>query len=387
MPDHIFVVEPIGAHGGMERFDKLYCSALARKGWLVTLITCDKTQFTCKEFTLWTPFKNIYSKSSSILRGFRYLFGWFLVLLRAYQCKKSQNVVINQHFITFLPIELLMVWLAKFLRIKVILTAHDIFPFNNHPLNSLLLKVFYLSVDSLIVLSDSAKQVLENLIQSEKTIHMLPHGNFHDAFKEFIHIPRDEAQKRLNIAHGPPIVLFLGRIDRKGKGVDHLIRTMSIVIDEIPSARLIIGGRADKESITTFESLAKQLGVMPNIDFHWGYVKDTDLPVYYRAANVIALPYTQVFQSGVVQVAFALNRSVVAFAVGGLTEQIIDGKTGILIPPLDEKAFAMALIDLLKNPLKADMIAEAGYSSAAKSGNWDVIAAKFTEIYRELVSS
>ena len=69
----------------------------------------------------------------------------------------------------------------------------------------------------------------------------------------------------------------------------------------------------------------------------------------FQQASVVALPYIEASQSGVVPLAYMHMKPVVATTVGGLPEMVDDGRTGYLVPPRDEQALATAVVRLLRD--------------------------------------
>src|SRR5512146_668340 len=67
----------------------------------------------------------------------------------------------------------------------------------------------------------------------------------------------------------------------------------------------------------------------------------------FRNASVVVLPYIEASQSGVVPLAYQYGKPVVATHVGGLPEAVENGRTGLVVPPRDERALASAILRLL----------------------------------------
>jgi starch synthase len=98
----------------------------------------------------------------------------------------------------------------------------------------------------------------------------------------------------------------------------------------------------------------------------------------------VAVPYTRAYQSGVVLTAYAFQRPVVASAVGGLPEQVVDGVTGWLVPPADPAALAKALTVALGDRGHADAMGARGHEWAAEMFDWEAIARQTVGIYERL---
>ena len=79
------------------------------------------------------------------------------------------------------------------------------------------------------------------------------------------------------------------------------------------------------------------------------YVSDNVRATLFQQASVVALPYIEASQSGVVPLAYMHMKPVVATTVGGLPEMVEEGRTGFLVPPRDERALAAAVVRLLRD--------------------------------------
>ena len=70
------------------------------------------------------------------------------------------------------------------------------------------------------------------------------------------------------------------------------------------------------------------------------YIDNNEIATYFFAADVVVLPYNEVTQSGVLQIAYAFGKPVVATCLGGFKEAVENGKNGFLVPPNNAKMLA-----------------------------------------------
>ena len=139
---------------------------------------------------------------------------------------------------------------------------------------------------------------------------------------------------------------------------DHamLLRAMRAVLDEVPGARLLVIG--DGAERARLGALAAELGIVEAVVFAGSR---PDVPRLLGAVDVLALgSYTvECFPMAVLE-AMASGLPVVATAVGGLPELVDDGVTGRVVPKQDPAAMAAALVELLRDPARADAMGRAG---------------------------
>lgn len=129
--------------------------------------------------------------------------------------------------------------------------------------------------------------------------------------------------------------LFFGRL-RRYKG---LVNMLSIA-KACPSQRFFVMGEPDKESAP----LVRELGEMPNVEVVARHVSDVEMEAAFRRSSWVVLPYESATQSGVIIDSYKYGRPVIAFKVGAVDKQVLDGETGFLIRSGEVNAFADAVI-------------------------------------------
>jgi len=147
----------------------------------------------------------------------------------------------------------------------------------------------------------------------------------------------DEAKAQLGIRDGERTILFFGAI-APYKGLDFLVTAFQRIIARDAKHRLIIAGRpkggCEKHLEEVQETLSRTIDrtqVIQDIN----YIPDQKIELYFKAADVLVLPYREIFQSGILFLAYSFGLPVVAADVGSLRETIIEGRTGFLCRPHD----------------------------------------------------
>jgi glycosyltransferase involved in cell wall biosynthesis len=156
---------------------------------------------------------------------------------------------------------------------------------------------------------------------------------------------------RVGIPEGAPVVGVLGSLIER-KGHDVLLRAFAQVP---PEAHLLIGGSGPDEAM--FRALAEELGIAVRVHFA-GQVNDPG--AFYAGLDLLALASREEGMPLVLAEAGYSGLACVATDVGGVAELVLDGETGLVVPPEDPGALAAALRRLLDDaPLRARMGAAA----------------------------
>ncbi len=182
--------------------------------------------------------------------------------------------------------------------------------------------------------------------------------------------PRAEASRPA----GAPVVGAISRLSRE-KNVGLLIKAFALVAKEIPEATLRIYGDGPERG--TLEALAESLGIGPKTAF-LGHVPEAGTRCGEFSA--FAVPSSRESFGLAALEAMACGVPVVATEVGGLPELILDGETGMLVPPEDERAMADALLKVLRDRDLAARLGEAGRARAAASFSEKKMQAAWIEL-------
>ena len=195
--------------------------------------------------------------------------------------------------------------------------------------------------------------------------------------------PGRDVLDRFGIDPAQPSVVFVGRVTRQ-KGLSVLLRAAEWID---PAAQLVLcAGQAD-----TAELQAEVTGLVEHLratrsGVIWlpGMLAKSEVIQILSHATVFACP-SEYEPLGIVNLeAMACGSAVVASAVGGIPEVVVDGQTGLLVPPGDEQALAAAINAVVGDPAMAAAFGARGRDRAVAEFSWDKIAAQTAELYLQL---
>jgi D-inositol-3-phosphate glycosyltransferase len=175
---------------------------------------------------------------------------------------------------------------------------------------------------------------------------------------------------------------------RERKGVGNAISALPL----LPDTELVVAGGPERERLgehaeaRRLERLASDLGVADRVEFRGGMPRD-DLPALYRSADaVVCVPWYEPF--GIVALeAMACGVPVIAAAVGGLIDTVVDGVTGAHVPPRAPERIAEAAAALLADPARRASLGAVGAVRARRHFSWERVAESTLQAYRHVLGS
>lgn len=176
-------------------------------------------------------------------------------------------------------------------------------------------------------------------------------------------------------------ILFFGRMWAY-KGLDVFLDAIDLLAKRGVHHEAIVAGRGPEMT-----RLGARMAGMPTIETIDDYISPADTSTLFQSAEVVALPYKDASQSGVLASAFGNRRPVVASATGGIPDVVHDGVNGLLVPPGDATALADALERVLTSKSLAATLTDGASQTADGSLNWDHIADGLLERYRRIAGA
>lgn len=203
------------------------------------------------------------------------------------------------------------------------------------------------NVDGFLVHSEGLIQEVQKFCSNglvRKIFHPL-----YDFYSEW-----DECSERRNCKHaGPnrPHLLFFGKI-REYKGFWTFLEALGKLRERLDFEATVAGEfYVDPRP---YRKRASRLGLDSHLIWKDHYIPNEAVPKLFRSADLVVLPYVEATQSGVVPLAYQFEVPVVATDVGGLSEVVLEGKTGYLVPPRSPEALAEKILQFFQQQNKEE---------------------------------
>jgi glycosyltransferase involved in cell wall biosynthesis len=260
----------------------------------------------------------------------------------------------------------------------LVLTVHDTNPFNGNPSNRLQRLGVAESLhafDTLVVHTGQGRARLEARGVAPRRIAVLPHGPLAPP----VTAPPDPMQGQLTF-------LCFGQM-KPYKGLDLAVEAFALLPETLRArARLRVVGQA-RMDVAPVEALAVTRGVAGQVAIETRFVAEEELPALFGRGVVALFPYREIEASGVLSLALAHGRPVIASRLGTFAETLTDGRDALLVPPGDVAALAGAMARMIDDRGFAAGCAASMQALALAQPDWVEIGRRTAALYEALLPS
>lgn len=378
-PPTVWLIDPI-SYSGMAYSDVGQIVGLQELGARPVLVGSDSWMLEPDLVPRVATFRGTHGTRSRLHRGVAYIVSLARLLT---DIARSRPDIVHWQF-TELPIaDVLTMLVIRVLGVRQVYTAHELLPWTASRHHRWVFARLYGLMDAVIVHNeDQRAAIIQRFPVRPSRVHVVPLGDYSlFATPQF---PQAEARGLLGLPADPPIALFFGTI-RPSKGLEVLLEAWALVVADVPGAILLVTGKPYK-GLDTAKTVAmiQRLGIDNAVRTRFEQVDPVETNTYYRAADVVVLPYHDIGTSGVLRYAYNSARAVVATAVGEHGSRIVEGQTGYLIPPGNPSALAAVLVDALGERSNLKSMGEAAHAYAAANFKWLDSAKGLLAIYEDL---
>ena len=277
-------------------------------------------------------------------------------------------------------------WIRTIHRIPLVVTLHSMEPLrpwkadqlgSGYLLSSWIEKTTVEAADRVIAVSNKMRDdILAHFEADPARVVVIHNGIDPDRFR------RTDAREHLDrLGVKSPYVLFVGRITDQ-KGIFHLIEAAG----HLPAGVQVVVCASAPDTPEIEERLRRAVAALPNVLWINEMVKHEVVTQLYSHAAVFCCP--SVYEPfGIINLeAMACETPVVASAVGGILEVVVDGETGILVPPAKPAALAAALTRLLNDPEARRRMGQAGRKRVEARFSWASVAERTERVYADAIA-
>jgi glycosyltransferase involved in cell wall biosynthesis len=228
---------------------------------------------------------------------------------------------------------------------------------------------FYRS-QQIIVHANFLKQILHQQFKlPPERVQVLSHGEFGNLYQRRSTFP--------DVSPEPYTLLFFGRV-WPYKGLQYLLAALPIVAAKFPAVKLVIAGKG--ENLNNYFPQ----GYDPNqIEIINDFIPPSQVASIFQRSTIVVLPYIEASQSGVVSLAYGMEKVVISSAIGGLKEVIKSGQDGLLVPPGDVGALAAAIIELFSDQQLQTKLRAGTVARCTQDLDWHNVARQTVNVYHQ----
>jgi D-inositol-3-phosphate glycosyltransferase len=308
-----------------------------------------------------------------------------LIVYAAVARPKIFHILWNNKFETF--DRTLLTLYYRLLGKKVVLTLHNVNAGkrdqNDTWLNRVTLRAQYHLAQQIFVHTEQMKtELVEEFGIRASRVTVIPFG-INNAVP-ITTLRNSDAKTALGCSQDQKVILFFGNITPY-KGVEYLISAFRNISVLDGSYRLVIAGKPDRfpeywDGIR--KSISKELD-QRSILIRDSFIPDSEVEIYFKAADVLVLPYRHVYQSGVMFLGQSFGLPVIATDVGSLKDDIVEHKNGFVVRPDDPEDLARALKDYFGSALYMELESRRAdvRKYAADRHSWETVGQITTDIY------
>jgi glycosyltransferase involved in cell wall biosynthesis len=368
-------------------------TSIISKGATLDLIGSDELDFPEFRSQPGVNFLNLrgsHRQNASVVSKVFRLSMYYVKLIRYAATAKPRifHILWNNKF-EFFDRTLLMLY-YRLLGKKIVFTVHNVNAgrrdSNDTRLNRLTLRSQYRLAHHIFVHTEKMKlELVEEFGVQPARITVIPFGI--NNFAPNTNLTPGDAKQRLGIRKDEKTILFFGRITPY-KGLEYLVAAFRELQARCEDYRLIIAGRLENSESywkAIREDISKDVQrgrVLLRADF----IPEEETEVYFKAADVLVLAYTDIYQSGVLFLGHSFGLPVVAADVGSFRDEIVEGKTGFVFRSKDPVDLARAIEQYFASDLYADLNSRRGEirDYATERHSWDVVGQTTMTVYADL---
>lgn len=229
---------------------------------------------------------------------------------------------------------------------KIVITVHDVIPFDNRPFEMKSLNKIYSKADALLIHTETSKKLFQKKYSAKTPISCITQGFCLKS--DYKRIDSETAKQHFNIPADSIVFLYYGTI-RPSKGIEILIKAIHKAQAKDKKVFLLAAGALHRVNEEELKELIKEELSEDSSFISIGFVPQEEEQWYFSAADVLCLPYLEVTQSGVAQLGLMYDLPIIATDVGEMKDVCRDGLNGIIVNSGNIEQLSDAIIKLAED--------------------------------------
>jgi len=367
---------------------------IAREAAALDLIGSDELdcpEFHCKPGVNFLNLRGDQRQDASFLRKAHRIATYYMNLIRYAATAKPRifHILWNNKFQLFDRTVLMLYY--RSLGKRIVLTVHNVNAGRRDSkdtrLNRSTLRIQYQLADHIFVHTEKMKsELVEEFGMQGAHVTVIPFG-INNAVPNTC-LTQSAARQLLGIRQGEKTILFFGNITPY-KGLEYLVTAFQQIHTRCDDYRLIIAGKPDKCErywVAIRNQISENVSSR-QVLLRAEFIPDVETELYFKAADVLVLPYRHVYQSGVLFLGQSFGLPVLAADVGSMRDEIVEGKTGFVFRPEDPNDLAKAIEQYFASDLYADLNSRRREirDHATERHSWDVVSQMTMSVYADLL--
>lgn len=357
----VCIIDPVGRKAGLDHYNDSLAANLNKLGTKTIVYSNYQSEYSVKKF----PFN--FSNSPLFLPGILYS---FYSAFKKVKVDRPDFVILH----LFKPSDLL-IWFSRKLNsinVRLIFIVHDVESLISERDDESQMRELMTMAEHIVVHNQySGDELTRKYEMTAGKVDIIPHGDYLDLPSD---ISKNEARNKLGLKTDAPIILFFGMI-KPTKGLDVLLKAMQDV-----DAELIVAGRMRMNSVSDYSTWTDKLTAEGKLVADIRYISNERRDLYFKAADVIVLPYRKIYQSGVLIMALSYQLPVLASDLIPNKDFVKDFNAIEFFKCGDHSELSEKLNQLLSDPARLQFLKENGLALIKKNHNWELISKLFNKI-------
>lgn len=360
----IAIIDHVGAKAGLDYYSSSLAMGMVSYGVSVVLISnfsIKQTGIKCFSY-FGLHQNNIFKKAFTFYNGFLF------AAIRS-RFEGAHEAII--HLFSFGYKDLIAVMMLKIFGLKLHAIVHDVEGFEESDKPWIQKMILGKLIQRLSVHNQFSKDILATKV-SEKVLEktkILKHGHFHALPSP--HPNREEARNLLGFDEDKTYILFFGQI-KQVKGLDLLIEAFASA--NLENTVLVIAGKPWKADYEMYAEMIRIKNIQNKVLGFIRFIEDDERDLFFKACDILVLPYRKIYQSGVLLMATSYRIPVIVSNLSPNLDIIEDGKSGLVFNCGEIDSLKEKIIWAFQNKDEMGEFADDAWASLSKSHDWKKIA-------------